>query len=188
MKRETSAWSKMGRKAKTQWFESMKELASEKPATADTLDDQKPKRRGRPPKDPNAPPKKKQKTLAERMLTENYHQQVVVTYCNKLNLPFYGVPNAARRTAWEAMHAKRMGIKAGVYDLAFVHAAHGYHGFYLEMKRPDKAKAVVSPAQKAWAEIFKREGYYEAVAYGSEEALTIINWYFGIKDGRQQMS
>lgn len=146
------------------------ELAS--PSGTQTLEP--PKRpRGRPKgsagKNPKAP--KKNDTLTER-----YEQRRVVTHCERQGYTFFAIPNAARRSMWEAMEAKRSGMKAGIPDLCFPVARHGYNGLWVEMKRIEGG--VISPIQEYWLALLKENRYEVHVCHGADEAIPVIDEYF----------
>ena len=49
------------------------------------------------------------------------------------------------------------------------------------MKRKDKSKARVSPAQKEWIEKLNSVGYRAVVCYGADEAIREIKNYLEIR-------
>lgn len=116
------------------------------------------------------------KARREARHEEAIEQERVVIHARKNNWPFYAVPNAARRTMWEAIQAKKSGIQAGIPDLVFPLAAHGYHGLYIEMKRADGG--TISGKQRIWLAILTENGYLAKVCNGSDEAIKLLNEYF----------
>lgn len=133
----------------------------------------RPRGRPRKPVDANAAPKRKK---VNPTLTERYEQEKVVVHCTKLNIPFFAIPNAARRTFWEAMLAKKGGMKAGVPDLCFPVPMLGYNGLWIEMKRIEGG--VISPIQYYWLALLRENGYKAEVAHGAEQAIRVIDRYF----------
>ena len=95
----------------------------------------------------------------------------------KRNIPFYAVPNGGSRNMKEAVKLKRTGVRAGVPDLCIPMARKGYHGLYLELKRVKGG--VVSEHQTYWLALLKAEGYRAEVCQGFDEALKVIEDYFG---------
>jgi hypothetical protein len=67
-------------------------------------------------------------------------------------------------------------------DLSLPCARGGYHGLYIELKRPvvkGEPKPVVSPEQKYWIEQLRKQGYLVEVCYGWIEAKELIERYLG---------
>lgn len=88
------------------------------------------------------------------------------------------------------MKLKRMGYTAGTPDIHFLKARNGYHGLYIELKRPEvrdnsgkliRRKGVVSKEQEAFIKYLNDEGYMAGVCYGVQEACNLIDWYMGFE-------
>lgn len=107
---------------------------------------------------------------------EAIEQSKVIQYCALRRLPVYHVPNGGSRNKLEAANLKRQGVKAGVPDLCFPAARHGYHGMYIEMKW---GKNGTTPAQDDWIALLTANGYCVKVCYSFDEAKEQIDWYFG---------
>lgn len=90
----------------------------------------------------------------------------------------HAIPNGGSRNKIEARHMKEQGVKSGVPDLFLPISRRGYHGAYIEMKRP-KPKGHVSPEQKWWGEKLTAQGYLWCVCYGWEQARELLEWYLG---------
>jgi hypothetical protein len=73
------------------------------------------------------------------------------------------------------MKLKSMGVKAGIADFFVMHAAHGYHGLWLEFKY---GKGKQSEPQLAFEEMCKMKGYLYKLPYSAEEAIKIVTEYF----------
>lgn len=86
----------------------------------------------------------------------------------------YAVPNGGARHKATAGRMKAEGQRAGVPDLVLPVARGGYHGAYVEMKRPG---GKVSPEQRAWLAALAAEGYYTAVCYGADDAERVLLAY-----------
>ena len=71
------------------------------------------------------------------------------------------------------------GVKPGVPDLFFPHARGGFHGLFVEMKRP-KPRGVVSEQQREWIDRLKKQGYAVEVAYGMEDGIKIVENYLAL--------
>lgn len=83
-------------------------------------------------------------------------------------------PNGGFRNAKEATHLKRQGVKAGVCDIHVDKAANGYHGLKIELKT---AKGKLSPAQAAYLQQVRDEGYMTAVCYSLDEFIETLRNY-----------
>ena len=92
----------------------------------------------------------------------------------------HAIPNGGKRNPREGARMKLQGVKAGVPDMCLPVARDGFHGLYIELKRPivkGEAKPVVSPEQKYWIEQLREQGYRAEVCYGWIEAKTLIEEY-----------
>ena len=125
--------------------------------------------------------------MKRKIGSESLEQQAVVTYCafQSWRLPnadrIYHIANGGWRTMTEAKRFKAEGVKAGVSDLCLPVPLNGYHGMYIEMKRPDH-KNKPTAEQKDWLEYFNSVGYKAVVCYGYEEAVTEIQRYYGVPE------
>lgn len=86
----------------------------------------------------------------------------------------FHIPNGGYRNAAEAVHFKRLGVKAGVPDLFLPHPSNGYHGLFIEMK---SEKGRPSALQKEWAEWLNKSGYMAVVCYGAGNAINTLEAY-----------
>ncbi|MBQ6503209.1 MAG: VRR-NUC domain-containing protein [Flexilinea sp.] len=126
--------------------------------------------------------------MKRKIWSESLEQQAVVTYCafQSWRLPhsdrIFHIGNGGRRTITEAKRFKAEGVKAGVSDLCLPVPMNGYHGMYIEMKRPDH-KNKPTAEQKDWLDYFNSVGYKAVVCYGYEEAVTEIQRYYGVPEG-----
>lgn len=110
------------------------------------------------------------------MLTEHAEQQLLTEWLTLKKILFYAIPNGGSRHFLEAINLKKTGVKAGVPDICVPVARGTFHGLYIELKRKRNYK--VSPYQKKWLEILNENGYCAKVAYGFEDAKSIIETYF----------
>jgi hypothetical protein len=79
---------------------------------------------------------------------------------------------------------KAEGVKPGVSDLSLPVSRRGYHGLYIEMKKPkeqraDNPRAGCSDKQNEFLDFAIKEGYCVGVAYSWIEARDAIVWYLG---------
>jgi hypothetical protein len=125
--------------------------------------------------------------MKRKIGSESLEQQAVVAFCNyqKWRLPdadrIYHIPNGGKRSKTEALRLKAEGVKPGVSDLCLPVPMNGYHGMYIEMKRPDH-KNKPTEDQRDWLDYFNRVGYKAVVCYGYEEAVTEIQRYYGVPE------
>lgn len=89
----------------------------------------------------------------------------------------YAIPNGGKRDVVTATRLKAEGVTAGVSDLCLPAARRGYHGLYIEMKRP--AGGRVSKEQRDWLAYLETEGYMTAVCHTWPEAARVIARYLG---------
>jgi hypothetical protein len=93
----------------------------------------------------------------------------------------FAVPNGGRRNVSEAARMKREGVKRGVSDIFVAVPSLGFHGMFLELKRPkvpNQTPPVTSKEQKAWLAQQQALGYSCGVCFGWEEARAAILSYF----------
>lgn len=98
----------------------------------------------------------------------------------------HAIPNGAKfgsnrkLAAIQAGRLKAEGLLPGVPDLFLPYPAHGYHGYYIEMKRPGNIKGVRDGQRDfmAWAESV---GYLCQVHDSAESAIESIKWYLEMK-------
>lgn len=112
--------------------------------------------------------------------TEHAHQVALMCWCalNSASHPklklLFAIPNGGERNPIVASRLKAEGVKSGVPDLFLPVARHGYHGFFIEMKKP---KGTIGPNQPAWEVALKEEGFAHMYAYGWEQAASALQWY-----------
>lgn len=105
------------------------------------------------------------------------------------------IPNGAhlagneKQRGMQMARLKRLGLKPGASDLLVALARGEWHGLWLEMKRPrhtfDGGAAIaraVREDQRTFGELMQRVGYRHAVAYGFEEAQSIVESYVEGRD------
>jgi hypothetical protein len=88
----------------------------------------------------------------------------------------HAIPNGGKRNIIVARKLKSEGVLAGVPDLFLPHAAHGYHGLYIEVKSP---KGALSQAQATIMGLLIKQGYATHVVRSVDEALRTLIWYLG---------
>lgn len=90
----------------------------------------------------------------------------------------YAIPNGGARHPAVAGKLKAEGVKRGVSDVCVPIPSLNKHGAYFEMKF---GKNKLSPEQLKFADFIKSQGYYYETVWGSDEMLTGIEFYLGIK-------
>ena len=125
--------------------------------------------------------------MRRKVGSESLEQQAVVTYCafQSWRLPnsdrIFHIPNGGWRTITEAKRFKSEGVKKGVPDLCLPIPLNGYHGLYIEMKRPDGTNKP-SKDQKDWITFLNSVGYKAVACYGYEDAVKEIQRYYGVPE------
>lgn len=93
---------------------------------------------------------------------------------------YHAIPNGGDRDKITAGKLKATGVKAGVLDTFLPCARHGFHGLYIEMKRPAlKGKTCLSDKQVDFGNFATEQGYCCRVAFTWLEAVDILKWYLG---------
>lgn len=80
----------------------------------------------------------------------------------------------------EAMKLKAEGMTSGIPDLFWPYPAHGYHGFYIECKRPGCLNEV-RPGQADFMAYAEAHGYLCQVHDSDETIIEVLSWYGGIE-------
>lgn len=85
------------------------------------------------------------------------------------------IPNGGTRNKIEAGKLKAQGVKAGVPDLCLPVPRKGFHGLYIEMKKP--GQKIDRESQQRWIYLLKELGYHVAVCNTWTEAVTVLSSY-----------
>ncbi|MGA9851859.1 MAG: hypothetical protein WBR15_02890 [Gammaproteobacteria bacterium] len=93
-------------------------------------------------------------------------------------------PNGGKRLYTEAARMAGLGVKKGVVDLFLPLARHGFHGLWIEMKKPihafpsrSAARDAVTDEQESWICKMEKAGHAAAPCYGWDEARTLLEEY-----------
>lgn len=109
-------------------------------------------------------------------MSEADEQAAVAEYLEWRHVPFFHIPNEAKRGPKAQAEFKRLGGKAGVPDLCIPIARGGYHGLFVEMKY---GRNKPTEAQLRWLSVLERQGYMATVCWGSGDAIDVIEAYLG---------
>lgn len=86
----------------------------------------------------------------------------------------FAIPNGGLRHKATAANLKREGVLKGVPDLFLPVARGGFHGLFLELKRPG---GKLTQEQTNFLLDARRAGYAAHIAYSFEEAQTYLQTY-----------
>lgn len=124
-------------------------------------------------------------------MSEDNEQKSIINWAKwqpwgdgKLNDYLHHSPNGGARNPREGAKFKQMGTLAGFPDLFLFIPQGGYHGLFIELKRPKTAKqkaGEVNTNQQAMINRLNAQGYKAVVCYGANEAIDEIKAYLGLK-------
>ena len=98
----------------------------------------------------------------------------------------HAIPNGAqfgsdrKLAVMQAVRLKAEGLTPGICDLFLPYPAHGYHGFYIEMKAPGKIREV-RPGQADFMDYAESVGYLCQVHDSWDAAREALEWYVCIE-------
>lgn len=127
-------------------------------------------------------------------MSEHDEQSLLIQWArlHARNIPaldfLHAIPNGAKlpwrknargqRYSPEAAKLKAEGLTPGIPDLFLPYPAHGYHGFYIELKAPGKLSQV-REGQAQFMEYAESVGYLCQVHDSFESAKDALIWYLG---------
>ena len=88
----------------------------------------------------------------------------------------FAIPNGGERHLFVAKKMQAEGLKAGVPDLFIPVSRNGFHGLFIEMKKP---AGKISDIQQQWLNQLAILGYFAYCCHSSNEAIDLISYYFG---------
>ena len=111
--------------------------------------------------------------------SEHNIQAGIVMWARMQRLPsplclLHSIPNGGQRHIAVAKKMKAEGQLAGIPDLFLPHAAHVFHGLYIEVKT---TKGVLSASQKTIHSLLERHGYAVEIVRSIEEGVKLLQWY-----------
>ena len=86
----------------------------------------------------------------------------------------HAIPNGGQRHIVVACKLKAEGQLAGIPDLFLPLAAQGFHGLYIEVKKP---KGVLSQSQKTIFPMLEKQGYAIRIVRSVREGIDTIKRY-----------
>jgi hypothetical protein len=117
--------------------------------------------------------------------TEHAHQVALFIHVATLIPKFpelrwmYAIPNGGKRDPITANRLKSEGVKSGISDICLPFAKQGYHGFYIEMKKP---KGKESTEQKEFGAFLTEQGYLYTMCDSWDKAKSAVEWYVGQRE------
>lgn len=114
--------------------------------------------------------------------TEHAHQVALFCWCSQNQnkypdlLKLFAIPNGGERNIIVASRLKAEGVKSGVSDLMLPVARQGFHGLFIEMKKPGKLKSE-SANQKAFGAQVQQDGYLYRCCDSWVLAAETLTWY-----------
>lgn len=112
-------------------------------------------------------------------MTEHQEQVAFVQWCDRRQIIYFAVPNGGFRHATTAVMLRAEGVKPGVPDIFFPYARGGFHGLFIEMKRP-YPRGHLSVHQQEWIDKLRKQGYAVEVGYGMDGAIEIVEKYLAL--------
>jgi hypothetical protein len=113
--------------------------------------------------------------------TEHAHQVALFMWSaqNRECFPelewFFAIPNGGERNIAVATRLVAEGSRSGVSDTMLPVARKGYHGLFIEMKKP---KGKESAKQKDFGAFLKTQDYFYCCCDHWEKARDTLLWYF----------
>lgn len=117
--------------------------------------------------------------------TEAWHQRQLIQWARQFQWGqfLFHIPNETTGGQGWIVRNRQMGCKKGVPDLMLPIPVHGYHGMFIEMKKPGGR---TDPTQKRWNNVLNEFGYLAVVCYGWEAARDALQRYMEPTDTGQQ--
>jgi G:T-mismatch repair DNA endonuclease (very short patch repair protein) len=110
--------------------------------------------------------------------SEHSHQFKVVQWARAQGLKIHRIHNGGKRTAAQVSYAIAEGELPGVPDLFIPRAAKGFHGYYIEMKKPGaKWGKMHKERQERVHACLRDEGYKVDVFWNAGDAINSIEEY-----------
>jgi hypothetical protein len=86
----------------------------------------------------------------------------------------FGIMNGGKRTPAQGKHLRELGMTAGIPDIFMSVPSQGYHGLYIEVKRPG---GILSAVQQEAIRNLTNQGYKCIVPESVTEAIDAVKEY-----------
>ena len=126
------------------------------------------------------------------MSTEYQHQKQFIEwleiafpkYRPGVRLSLNGVPLDRKTAAITMGMAKKSGLVVGESDLFIAVPSHGYHGLFIEMKKPG---GTASKNQLEYVADMRANGYAAEICQGADEAINFFRNYLAGTFGKREL-
>lgn len=110
-------------------------------------------------------------------MTEYQMQCAIKDYADLWKLPMIHIANEGKRTQFTGFRLKRSGMLPGVVDCFFMKGNELFKGLWIELKiKPNKP----TKEQLRFLELVSSLGYLGEVCYELDDAITLINTFYGL--------
>ena len=108
--------------------------------------------------------------------SENWHQRQLIQWVKQYPWGqfLFHIPNETTGGRGWIVRNSQMGCRKGVPDLMLPIPMHGYHGLFIEMKKPGGR---LDRTQRRWLEALTNLGYLAICCKGWEEARDALQRY-----------
>jgi hypothetical protein len=122
------------------------------------------------------------------VIREPLESEIQITYFDLLRLYeskfpelrwIYNNANGEYRSPLTAKRLKRLGVKAGVWDVFCPIPKHGFHGLYIEFKRNGRSR--LTPGQIEFGKFVREAGYKISIFWNAQEAFQKTLEYLGYR-------
>lgn len=116
----------------------------------------------------------------KKIPTEFQECKVFVKWCDlnpNIGQYLFHIPNEGERNEWERKKQHDQGLRSGVPDYMLAIPSNGYHGLFIEMKRPGTQNHAKRDSQQEWINKLNQKGYRAVFCHGVEEAIVQVNNY-----------
>lgn len=117
-------------------------------------------------------------------MSEHDHQVALFKWAKLSKIPelslMFAIPNGGHRNKIVAAHLKAEGVAKGVPDICLPVARGGFHGLFIELKKPKCQKSAAGKATKEqlqWQINLNEQGYLAVICVGWEKAKETIESY-----------
>lgn len=113
--------------------------------------------------------------------SETWHQRQLIQWARQFDWGqfLFHIPNETTGGQGWIVRNQQMGCRKGVPDLCLPIPMHGYHGLFIEMKRPGGR---TDQNQKKWNTALNQLGYKAVICCGWEEARNVLEGYMARED------